>query len=537
MYWYPRYVPVGLRRARALVKMRELREQGMKVQPVELRGRTIAGSFWGRRWCEHLESFSDYANRLPLGRTYLRNGSVCHLAIGAGRVEAMVAGQDIYRVVVRIRRLDRPSWEAIRTACAGRIGSVIDLLQGRLPDRVMDVFTHRDTGLFPKPGEIEMTCDCPDGAAACRHAAAVIYGVGSRLDDSPELLFHLRGVDEAELITADTVPPRGTAAADDSAGGDPGGGFEADPAAAGGAPAPPRRRPGAVAVAARQPSARRPAAAAVPQAAARLAVAGTAAGSKPPRRPPAASTGTRLQPVAPQPAARTEAGPQPPSRQRGARTVAGPQPSVRPPAASTEAGPRPLARPPVARTVAELQPSARPPAASTEVGTQPLARRPASGNGAGPQPSARPPLARPVAVPPPSARRPAGPAPEPKPLEKPPEAPTRRSSNGDPPATPPGADAGARQARDRQSPVDAAPPAGPAPPDREAAASGFRPTGALIAGLRERGGFSVAEFADLLQVSAATVRRWEAAPGPLGLHARSQEALAALRLVIENQEE
>ena len=152
MYWYPRYVPVGLRRARALVKMRELREQGMKVQPVELRGRTIAGSFWGRRWCEHLESFSDYANRLPLGRTYLRNGSVCHLAIGAGRVEAMVAGQEIYRVVVRVRRLERPAWEAIRTACAGRIGSVIELLQGRLPDRVMDVFTHRDTGLFPRTG-------------------------------------------------------------------------------------------------------------------------------------------------------------------------------------------------------------------------------------------------------------------------------------------------------------------------------------------------------------------------------------------------
>ena len=214
MHWYPPYVPVGARRARALLEMRELRASGMNVQPVELKRRVIARSFWGRRWCEHLESFSDYANRLPRGRTYVRNGSVCHLEIQAGGVEARVAGTRLYRVTVRIRKLDKPAWKAVKAACAGQIGSVLELLQGRLSDHVMDVVTDRDTGLFPKPRQIKLACDCPDWATMCKHAAAVLYGVGNRLDDRPELLFLLRGVDEAELIAADMALPVGTPTAD-----------------------------------------------------------------------------------------------------------------------------------------------------------------------------------------------------------------------------------------------------------------------------------------------------------------------------------
>ena len=216
MDWYPPYVPVGARRARARLELRALRERGVEVQPVELkgRGRAIARSFWGRRWCEHLESFSDYSNRLPRGRTYVRNGCVCHLAIETGGVDAMVVGRELYHVVIRIRKLKRPAWKAIRTACAGQIGSVLELLRGRLSDRVMEVVTDRDTGLFPKPGEIKLACDCPDWATMCKHAAAVLYGVGARLDKSPELLFRLRGVDEAELIAADLALPGGAATAD-----------------------------------------------------------------------------------------------------------------------------------------------------------------------------------------------------------------------------------------------------------------------------------------------------------------------------------
>ena len=172
----------------------------------------------------------------------MRNGSVCHLAIDAGGVEALVAGRELYHVAVRVRKLERPAWQAIKAACAGQIGSVLELLQGRLSDHVMEVVTERDTGLFPKPGQMELACDCPDWATMCKHVAALLYGVGSRLDDSPELLFRLRGVDEAELIAADLTLPSGAASTDTLADGDLGSIFgsvldaEDDPPAARAAP-------------------------------------------------------------------------------------------------------------------------------------------------------------------------------------------------------------------------------------------------------------------------------------------------------------
>ena len=193
--------------------MHDLRARGVKVQPIELRGRTIARNFWGRRWCEHLESFSEYAARMAHGRAYVRNGSVCHLAIESGRVDAIVVGSALYTVSIRIRRIEESAWGAIKTACAGRIGSVLDLYQGRLTDQVIESVADRDTGLFPQPAEIVPSCECPDRATMCKHAAAALSGVGTRLDESPELLFLLRGVDEKELIATEPAPNHGAEAA------------------------------------------------------------------------------------------------------------------------------------------------------------------------------------------------------------------------------------------------------------------------------------------------------------------------------------
>ena len=131
MPWFPPHVPVGARRARVARVSDELRRNGVDVQPVHIEGRTIARSFWGRRWCHHLESCSDFENRLPQGRAYVRNGSVCHLDVHAGGVDAMVVGSDLYHVVVRIRKLGQVAWKTIRAECAGRVGSVLELLQGR----------------------------------------------------------------------------------------------------------------------------------------------------------------------------------------------------------------------------------------------------------------------------------------------------------------------------------------------------------------------------------------------------------------------
>ena len=205
-FWAP-YVPVAEQRARARREMAKLKKKGKQVQPVEIEGRTIARSFWGKGWCDHLESFADFANRLPRGRRYARNGSVCHLEIRPGRVEAIVSGSELYDVTIEITQLEEAAWTSIKAKCAGQIGSMLELLQGKLSREVMGVVTERDHGLFPKPREIALDCSCPDWATMCKHVAAALYGVGHRLDHQPDLLFLLRDVDAAELIATEIALP------------------------------------------------------------------------------------------------------------------------------------------------------------------------------------------------------------------------------------------------------------------------------------------------------------------------------------------
>ncbi len=196
------YVPVAERRAKAAKELQKLRgKSGVVHQPVHIEGRQITRTFWGNAWCENLEAYSDFANRLPRGRTYVRNGSVLHLDIRKGAIEALVSGSSLYTIKIGIKPLAKAHWEKLRKQCAGSIGSVVELLSGKLSEAVMGKMTHRESGLFPKPSEIELDCSCPDWADMCKHVAAVLYGVGARLDAKPELLFLLRHVDHQELIS------------------------------------------------------------------------------------------------------------------------------------------------------------------------------------------------------------------------------------------------------------------------------------------------------------------------------------------------
>jgi uncharacterized Zn finger protein len=197
-FWRP-YVPVWKRRQQAAKKAKDLAKKGREVEPIEIEGRTIARTFWGQSWCENLEHYSDFENRLPRGRTYVRNGSVIDLQVEAGRVKALVSGSEIYSVTVKLAALAKKRWASIKEACSGKIDTVVELLEGKLSRAVMEILTARETGLFPSPKEIEMECSCPDWATMCKHVAAVLYGVGARLDSRPDLLFVLRGVDGADL--------------------------------------------------------------------------------------------------------------------------------------------------------------------------------------------------------------------------------------------------------------------------------------------------------------------------------------------------
>jgi uncharacterized Zn finger protein len=197
--WRP-YVPVAVRRERAAREMVKLRKKGHPVSPVVIEGRGIATTFWGKAWCDNLERYSDFTNRLPRGRTYVRNGSVVDLQIAPGEVKAMVSGSQLYKAAVKVSPLPKARWHSISKDCAGAIDSLVELLQGRFSKGVMERICQQRTGLFPSPDEIKLSCSCPDWASMCKHVAAVLYGIGARLDERPELLFTLREVDEKELI-------------------------------------------------------------------------------------------------------------------------------------------------------------------------------------------------------------------------------------------------------------------------------------------------------------------------------------------------
>lgn len=197
--WKP-YVPVAERRRKAEREAAKMRKKGASLAPVVLTGHAIARTFWGKAWCDNLERYSDYANRLPRGRTYVRNGSVIDLKVAAGDITALVSGSSIYKVSAQISALDPPRWKAICGDCAGAIDSLVELLQAKFSKGVMERMCRRETGLFPSPKEIRFSCSCPDWADMCKHVAAVLYGVGARLDQQPDLLFQLRKVDHTALL-------------------------------------------------------------------------------------------------------------------------------------------------------------------------------------------------------------------------------------------------------------------------------------------------------------------------------------------------
>lgn len=197
--WAP-YVPVGERRRRDAAAMTKQAKSGQRICPVVIEGRAIATTAWGKAWCSNLEAYADFSNRLPRGRTYVRNGSVVDLQLRDGCIQAQVSGSSLYRTTITVKPVPKAHWKAICADCAGSIESLVDLLQGRLAEGVMRRLCRQGDGLFPSPKELIFTCSCPDWADMCKHVAAVLYGIGNRLDRQPELLFTLRGVDPADLI-------------------------------------------------------------------------------------------------------------------------------------------------------------------------------------------------------------------------------------------------------------------------------------------------------------------------------------------------
>src|SRR5437773_573706 len=174
--WRP-YVSVAQRQAQAMRKIAQLKKKGRVVTPVEIEGRGIATTFWGKAWCENLERYGDYANRLPRGRTYVRNGSVIDLQIAFGEVKALVSGSSIYKVAVKITPVSKARWKSICKDCAGAIDSLVELLQGRFSKGVMERICRENNGLF-NSRKSEQECEGNARAqAGCPSRRATAVGI------------------------------------------------------------------------------------------------------------------------------------------------------------------------------------------------------------------------------------------------------------------------------------------------------------------------------------------------------------------------
>ena len=202
-YWgFPEYETVAEKKAKAAKKLEQLRKKMPDIAPVAIEGNTLARTWWGKSWNKNLERYADYSNRIGRGKSYVRHGAVLDLKIQGGQVTALVQGTRAkpYEVVIRIAPVKKANWDHIRKQCQGELRSLTDLLAGKFPKELGDIFLAEGKGLFPTPTEISFDCSCPDWASMCKHVAATLYGIGARLDEDPLLLFTLRQADTDELV-------------------------------------------------------------------------------------------------------------------------------------------------------------------------------------------------------------------------------------------------------------------------------------------------------------------------------------------------
>ena len=200
MWWSYEDVKEQKKRLEREIAKRVKRGERFEVLSAPEGQKKLCTTFWGQAWCRNLESYQQYESRLPRGRSYLRQGKVYNLEITPGKLSAVVAGSELYDASVSIKPLPDQQWHEIVQSSAGQVSSMLDLLSGKLGDGLMKVLTDPQDGLFPKPKEIRFDCSCPDYADMCKHVSDILYGVGVMLDSKPELLFTLRGVDQAELL-------------------------------------------------------------------------------------------------------------------------------------------------------------------------------------------------------------------------------------------------------------------------------------------------------------------------------------------------
>lgn len=200
-----RFQPYKIPTATELEKKKEksrTRLRGHDLKPIVIEGKTLGRTWWGKAWNQNLESYADYSNRVGRGKTYVRQGMVIHLNIEEAQVFGLVQGRKKapYEILVKIEPSTEDDIKAIGEISRQHVESFESLLHGEFPKELEVLFTRKGFGLFPSPKEIDFYCSCPDHAYMCKHVAAVLYGIGSRLDEDPQLFFTLRQINGINFI-------------------------------------------------------------------------------------------------------------------------------------------------------------------------------------------------------------------------------------------------------------------------------------------------------------------------------------------------
>lgn len=172
---------------------------GIKAQ--SKRG-AFAGTWWGKRWLQTLESFSIGA-RLSRGRSYARKGQVSSLEIGKGQVSAKVQGSrsSAYRIAIELKVFNDEQWRQIIAQLEEQPIFAAQLLGNEMPEDIEGIFAAAGLTLFPqKSRDLQTDCSCPDWSNPCKHIAAVLYLMAEAFDQDPFLLFRLRGMEREEFL-------------------------------------------------------------------------------------------------------------------------------------------------------------------------------------------------------------------------------------------------------------------------------------------------------------------------------------------------
>lgn len=155
-----------------------------------------------RRWMTTFDALStSHHTQLARGRTLARSGRVRDLWFSPGLGSAeVVTNKESHRVSIRVRTFEDQEWDRVVKRLTGRLGDIASMLEGELPETLVEELDGKNLALLPTLDEIDGVCDCQDFHLPCAHMAAVHNVIAEALDGDPFLLLTLRGLNREQLL-------------------------------------------------------------------------------------------------------------------------------------------------------------------------------------------------------------------------------------------------------------------------------------------------------------------------------------------------